>query len=289
MSSYRQQYLDSARRRKSNIPLPSSQKLKLDLSQMSDISNDNNPPENSNDNTGTQQMITTDFQSGDNNLQKYDNNLQNQADDDFQNIKKSPSKSRIPIPSTSTPLSSKPPTYCNSNSMKTVNNNNSLLHKTTVADLESKLRLKEAETTRLDTELENAKNILSNKVKEIRESAKIVREIDSIKKENSQLANLTEELKNKNQDLSQQLEAEKKSKTLVEQRNARLETLLKTRPDKLVNTNKRDSSSGSSGSILKSVLLAVEHVVIVASISYAVYYKYVIEPEQERAAKSWWQ
>merc|ERR1712179_262233 len=170
--------------------------------------------------------------------------------------------------------------------MGTKNSLNSL-HKAAVSDLESKLRLKEAETSRLDSELENAKNILSNKIKEIRESAKIVKEVDLIKEENVQLLSLTEELKTKtdelntkNIDLNQELETEKKKKKQIELRNSRLETLL-NKKNKLAS-----SSKSSSCSVVKSVLYAVEHALVLSCISYAVYYKYVIEPEQERMAKS---
>jgi len=249
MSTYRQQYLDSSRRRKSFIPLP-NQNLKIDLSQMSDISNDTEAqnPE-----------FHQDFQSGD-------------------SPQKSPSKSKIPIPSSA--LACKPPN-------NTINNMNSL-HKSAVADLESKLRLKQAETTRLDTELENAKTILSNKIKEIRESAKIVKEVDSIKEKNSQLVFSVDELKIKNielktrnTDLNQKLDVETRNRKQIEQRNSRLENLLKTRPVE-------QAKKPVKGSIVKSVLYAVEHVLVMSSVSYFVYYKYVIEPEQERASKSWW-
>jgi len=257
MSSYRQQYLDSSRRRKSNIPLP-NQKLKLDLSQMSDISNDTDNNQQSTMNLeGTNLEGTTkmNFQSGD-------------------SLQKSPSKSRIPVPSPSV-AHNKPPI----DHLKKFNAE----HKAAVSELESKLRLREAETTRLDTELENAKTLLSNKIKEIRESAKIVKEVDSIREKNTQLTSLTEELKATNSDLNLKLANETKLKKQIELRNTRLETLLKTKPSKLANSNKNAKCS-----IVKSVLYAVEHALVLSCISYAVYYKYLIEPEQERAAKSWW-
>jgi len=269
MSSYRQQYLDSSRRRKSFIPLP-KQNLKIDLSQMSDLSNDTeaqnpeaqNPgaqnPEAQNQETQIQEL-SHDFQSGDNG-------------------QKSPSKSKIPVPVSS--LSSKPP----SNAIKNMNS----LHKSAVADLESKLRLKHAETTRLDTELENAKTILSNKIKEIRESAKIVKELDSIKEKNSQLTFSMDELKIKNSDLKtrntdlvQKLDVETSKRKQIEQRNSRLENLLKTMPGDQTKKQVR-------GSIVKSVFYAVEHVLFMSVVLYCIYYKYVIEPEQTRASRSWW-
>ena len=146
-STYRQQFLDSARRRKSNIPLP-NKNLKLDLSQMSDISNDNIETENSNNNN--------------NNLQAGDNS-------------KNKIKSRIPIASPPKPTAP-----------------------SQIIELESKLRLKKAETQTLSVELENAKKVLTTKINEIRESA---RNVKDLKEENSLLTCLTEELKSKNSEL----------------------------------------------------------------------------------------
>lgn len=260
MSTYRQQYLDSSRRRKSFIPLP-KQNLKIDLSQMSDLSNDTE---------GQNPEFGHDFQSGDSPQQS--------------KLPPTP-KSKIPIPSSA--LAYKPP-------KDPIKNMNSL-HKSAVADLESKLRLKQAETNRLDTELENAKTILSNKIKEIRESAKTVKEVESIKEKNSQLVFSVDELKIKNSelktknselktrntDLNQKLEFETRNRKQIEQRNSRLETLLKTRPVEPTKKPVKDS-------VIKSVLYVVEHVLVMSCVSYLVYYKYVIEPEQERASKSWW-
>merc|ERR1712053_70818 len=232
-STYRQQFLDSARRRKSNIPLP-NKNLKLDLSQMSDISNDNVDTENPNNNNN-------------NNLQGGDN-------------PKNKIKSRIPIASPPKPTAP-----------------------SQISELESKLRLKKAETQTLSVELENAKKVLTTKINEIRESAKNVKDL---KEENSLLTCLTEELKSKNSELLQKVENEKKLKKQIEQRNLRLEALLKTKPE----TTPKQKHQQPKKSYFKSVLFAVEHVLVLSCLSYAVYYKYVIEPEQQKKSlkKLWW-
>ena len=95
---------------------------------------------------------------------------------------------------------------------------------------------------------------------------------------------LTEELKSKNSELLQKIENEKKLKKQIEQRNLRLEALLKTKPEN------KPKNQQPKKSYFKSVLFAVEHVLVLSCLSYAIYYKYVIEPEQQKKSlkKLWW-
>lgn len=242
MSSYIQQYIEKkggSPERASNV---SPSKLKLDLSDMSE-----SPAKTSN-----HDHYPMDFELNEHSMQSGDDYTVGKSSLNV-SYNKSPTRSKIPLPQSKR---NTPQSYQDLEFSKT---------------LDKKLRIKEAEVSRLEQELKSLRESLSNKVKETATSSRNVKDL-AVELEKAQLT--IQKLKSSGEATQSELQkvtaAYHKIHTQIEESSTDV------------------PKQTSTWDVAKRAFLIAENVLLLGGFCYFAYYEYKADAERrERASKSW--
>jgi len=270
MSSYIQQYIEKkggSPERASNV---SPSKLKLDLSDMSE-----SPAKTSN-----HDHYPMDFELNEHSMQSGDDYTVGKSPLNV-SYNKSPTRSKIPLPQSKR---NTPQSYQDLEFSKT---------------LDKKLRIKEAEVSRLEQELKSLRESLSNKVKETATSSRNVK--DSfvrtivVRDQRIRMPGFPYGLPEAEKDLAVELEKAQltiqKLKSSGEATQSELQKV--TAAYHKIHTQIEESSTDvpkqtSTWDVAKRAFLIAENVLLLGGFCYFAYYEYKADAERrERASKSW--